>query len=128
MGKSLQQNSADTLAGLQIDYLSKLRSGSLSLQQAKWWNNLLFEQRELVMGKAPSNLKLLTEGTGFVIDETDGSKKFLTSDTFGNISDFATFEKIIKNWRLKPISPRRLRSTISCTCCSSFCSYRRYIR
>ncbi len=109
MGKSLQQNSADTLAGLQIDYLSKLRSGSLSLQQAKWWNNLLFEQRELVMGKAPSNLKLLTEGTGFVIDETDGSKKFLTSDTFGNISDFATFEKIIKS----PVNPPKEKTPVN---------------
>lgn len=97
MGKILQQNSADNLAGLQIDYLNKLRSGSLSFNQAKWWNNLLYEQRELVMGKSPGNLKLVTEGTGFFIDETDGYEKFTTSDAFGHISDFADYQKVLQS-------------------------------
>lgn len=51
--KTLEQKSAQELAGLQVDLLQKLRNGSMSFEQALWFiNQLSFEQREKLMGKS----------------------------------------------------------------------------
>lgn len=49
--KTLEQNSAQDLAGLQIDLLQRLRNGNMSFEQIEWFKNLSFEQREKLMGK-----------------------------------------------------------------------------
>ncbi len=47
---------AAKLAGLQIDMLSKMRSGQMTLAQVEWFNNLTKEQREAFLSgkKLPS--------------------------------------------------------------------------
>ena len=40
--KTLEQNTAQDFAGLQIDQLSKLRNGNITFEQVKWFNNLTF--------------------------------------------------------------------------------------
>lgn len=49
--KTLEQNSAQDFAGLQVDLLQKLRNGSMSCEQILWFKDLSFEQREKLMGK-----------------------------------------------------------------------------
>lgn len=49
--KTLEQNSAQDFAGLQVDQLQKLRNGNMTFEQVKWFNNLSFEQREKLIGK-----------------------------------------------------------------------------
>lgn len=49
--KTLEQNSAQDFAGLQVDQLQKLRNGNMTFEQVKWFTNLSFEQREKLMGK-----------------------------------------------------------------------------
>jgi hypothetical protein len=66
--KNLEQESAQDLAGLQIDQLQKLRHGNMTLEQLKWFNNLSFDEREKIMGKQMSSensskMKLLYLGS-----------------------------------------------------------------
>ena len=95
--KTLEQNTAQDFAGLQIDQLSKLRNGNMTFQQVKWFNNLSFEQREALMGKQPEKaliLKLISEAHEIIIETCDGSQTIATAkETFksGIDGDF-------KNW------------------------------
>ncbi len=79
--KTLEQNTAQDFAGLQIDQLSKLRNGNITCKQVKWFNNLTFEQREVLMVKLPQTalcLSLLSGSETFMLDALDG-KETLTS-------------------------------------------------
>lgn len=49
--KTLEQKSAQDLAGLQVDLLQRLRSGNMSWEQIDWFRGLSFEKREKLMGK-----------------------------------------------------------------------------
>lgn len=49
--KTLEQISAQDLAGLQVDLLQRLRSGNMSWEQIDWFRGLSFEKREKLMGK-----------------------------------------------------------------------------
>ena len=80
--KTLVQNTADILAGLQIDQLSKLRNGNITVEQVKWFNNLTFEQREALMGKQPEMvlyLKLLSGAETLTLDALDGKEILATA-------------------------------------------------
>lgn len=75
--KTLEQNTADILAGLHIDQLSKMRSGNITIEHVKWFNNLTFEEREKLMGKEPEKiliLKLLSGTEKITIDACDGTE------------------------------------------------------
>lgn len=80
--KTLEQNTAQDFAGLQVDQLQKLRTGSMSFEQLKWWNNLSFEQREKVMGKQTKSehpkMKLVSSGIEIpeLTEKFDPSKYF----------------------------------------------------
>ena len=95
--KTLEQNTAQDFAGLQIDQLSKLRNGNITFEQVKWFNNLTFEQREALMGKQPEKvlyLKLLSGAETLMLDALDGKETLATAkETFpsGIDGDF-------KNW------------------------------
>lgn len=95
--KTLEQNTAQDFAGLQIDQLSKLRNGNITFEQVKWFNNLSFEQREALMGKQPEKaliLKLIYEAETLMLDALDGKETLATAkETFpsGIDGDF-------KNW------------------------------
>ena len=64
--KTLEQKSADSLAGLQIDLLQRLRNGNMSFEQIEWFKNLRFEQREKLMGKI-----VITKNPKIEIADTD---------------------------------------------------------
>lgn len=95
--KTLEQNTAQDFAGLQIDQLQKLRNGNITFEQVKWFNNLSFEQREALMGKQPEKaaiLKYISEAQEIFIETCDGSQTIATAkETFksGIDGDF-------KNW------------------------------
>lgn len=75
--KTLEQNTAQDFAGLQIDQLSKLRNGNITFEQVKWFNNLSFEQREALMGKQPEKvaiLKLISGVHEIAIETCDGTQ------------------------------------------------------
>ncbi len=75
--KTLEKNTAQDFAELQIDQLSKLRNGNITFEQVKWFNNLSFEQREVLMCKQPVKapiLKLISEAHEIVIEACDGSE------------------------------------------------------
>lgn len=97
--KTLEQNTAQDFAGLQVDQLQKLRNGNMTFEQVKWFNNLSFEQREALMGKQPEKeaiLKLISEAHEIIIETCDGSQTIANAkDTFtsGIDGDF-------KNWGL----------------------------
>ena len=96
--KTLEQNTAQDFAGLQVDQLQKLRNGNMTFEQVKWFNNLSFEQREALMGKQPEKeaiLKLISEAHEIIIETCDGSQTIANAkDTFtsGIDGDFK------KNW------------------------------
>lgn len=64
--KTLEQNSAQSLAGLQVDLLQKLRDGNMSFKQLEWFKNLTFEEREELINKLAEakyqKTKLITKG------------------------------------------------------------------
>ena len=97
--KTLEQNTAQDFAGLQVDQLQKLRNGNMTFEQVKWFNNLSFEQREALMGKQPELeliLKLISESHEIIIETCDGSQTIANAkETFksGIDGDF-------KNWGL----------------------------
>lgn len=97
--KTLEQNTAQDFAGLQIDQLSKLRNGNITFEQVKWFNNLTFEQREALMGKQPEKalyLKLLSGAETLMLDALDGKETLATAkETFpsgidGNFKNWGT--------------------------------------
>ena len=49
--KTLEQNSAQDFAGLQINVLQKLRTGNMTYEQFDWFANISYEKREKLMGK-----------------------------------------------------------------------------
>lgn len=80
--KTLEQNTAQDFAGLQIDQLSKLRNGNMTFEQVKWFNNLTFEQREALMGKQPEMvlyLQLLSGAETLMLDALDGKETLATA-------------------------------------------------
>lgn len=95
--KTLEQNTAQGFAGLQIDLLGKLRNGNMTFQQIKWFNNLSFEQREALMGRQPEKaliLKLISEAHEIIIETCDGSQTIATAkETFKSGID-----REFKNW------------------------------
>ncbi len=97
--KTLEQNSADALAGLQIDLLSKMRTGNMTFEQIKWFNNLSFGEREKLMGKEPEKviiLKLLSGGKKILLDACDGkeiitnAKDVFLSGIYGDLKNWNT--------------------------------------
>lgn len=75
--KTLEQNSAQDFAGLQVDQLQKLRNGNITFEQVKWFNNLSFEQREKLINKHPEMviyLELLSGAETLMIDVCDGKE------------------------------------------------------
>jgi ABC-type antimicrobial peptide transport system ATPase subunit len=69
--KTLEQNSAQDLAGLQVDILQKLRTGNMSWEQIDWFKNLSFEKREKLIGKSISNIehpKMKLQNSNIVVD------------------------------------------------------------
>ena len=80
--KTLEQNTAQDFAGLQIDQLSNVRNGNITFEQVKWFNNLTFEQREALMGKQPEKalyLKLLSGAETLMLDALDGKETLATA-------------------------------------------------
>ncbi|MEK7572239.1 MAG: hypothetical protein AAB493_00010 [Patescibacteria group bacterium] len=80
--KTLEQNTAQDFAGLQVDQLQKLRNGNMTFEQVKWFNNLTFEQREALMGKQPETvlyLKLLSGAETLMLDVLDGKETLATA-------------------------------------------------
>lgn len=80
--KTLEQNTAQDFAGLQVDQLQKLRNGNMTFEQVKWFNNLSFEQREALMGKQPEKvlyLKLLSGAETLMLDALDGKETLATA-------------------------------------------------
>ena len=95
--KTLEQNTAQDFAGLQIDQLSKLRNGNITFEQVKWFNNLTFEQREALMGKQPEMvlyLSLLSGAETLMLDALDGKETLATAEEVftggidGNVKNF----------------------------------------
>ena len=75
--KTLEQNSAQDFAGLQIDQLSKLRNGNITFEQVKWFNNLSYEQRQALMGKQIEKemiLRLISGAEELKLDAVDGKQ------------------------------------------------------
>jgi hypothetical protein len=69
--KTLEQNSAQDLAGLQVDILQKLRNGNMSWEQIDWFKNLSFEKREELMGKSIKNIehpKMKLQNSNIIVD------------------------------------------------------------
>ena len=97
--KTLEQNTAQDFAGLQVDQLQKLRNGNMTFEQVKWFNNLSFEQREALMGKQPEKeaiLKLISEAHEIIIETCDGSQTIANAkETFKSGIDVD-----FKNWGL----------------------------
>ena len=80
--KTLEQNTAQDFAGLQIDQLSKLRNGNITFEQVKWFNNLSYEQRQQLMGKQPEKaaiLKCISEAQEIFIETCDGTQTIATA-------------------------------------------------
>lgn len=68
--RSLEQNSAKTLAEWLIYFLQKLNNGSLSLEQLDWFCNLSFNEREKLLGKViKKHLKIELVESGLIIPE-----------------------------------------------------------
>lgn len=75
--KTLEQKTAQDLAGLQIDLLSKLRNGNITFEQVEWFRNITFEQREALMGKQPESAlfwKLISGAETLTLDALDGKE------------------------------------------------------
>jgi len=75
--KTLEQITAQKLAGLQTDQLNKLRNGNMSFDQISWFNNLTYEQRQDLMDKQPEMeqvLKLISKEHILLLSKCDGSK------------------------------------------------------
>jgi hypothetical protein len=80
--KTLEQKTAHDFAGLQIDQLQKLRNGNMTYEQAYWWNNISYEQREQLMGKQPQKeaiLKLISGAEELKLDAVDGTRTIANS-------------------------------------------------
>jgi len=80
--KTLEQKTADELAGLQIDFLSRLRNGNMSFEQADFWKNLPFDRRQELMGIKPKKqiyLKLISGSETLFLDECDGQNTIADS-------------------------------------------------
>ncbi len=78
--KTLEQNTAQDFAGLQIDQLSKLRNGSITFEQVKWFNNLSFEQREALMGSQHESAlfwRLISRSETLILDALDGKETLM---------------------------------------------------
>lgn len=69
--KTLEQNSAQDFAGLQINVLQKLRTGNMTYEQFDWFANISYEKREKLMGKLVKTenpkMKLTSSGTGIEV-------------------------------------------------------------
>lgn len=91
MSKTLGQYTADDLAGLQIDLMSKLRKGNLLYEEIKWFNNLSDTERSFLFKKharSRSVLKLITKAMDLTISATDERKICNTGmDVFAYIYD-----------------------------------------
>ncbi len=80
--KTLEQKSAQELAGLQTDILAKLRNGNMTWDQIQWFKGLSFEKREALMGKQPETvlyLKLLSGAETIMLDALDGKETLATA-------------------------------------------------
>ena len=89
--KTLEQNSAQKFAGLQIDLLQKLRNGNMEIAQFEWFNNLTFEQRQRIMNEQKMGLiKLISGEETLILDAVDGSQTIYTSRMFHRIDDILT--------------------------------------
>lgn len=90
--KTLEQNSAQDFAGLQVDQLQKLRNGNMTFEQVKWFTNLSFEQREKLMGKlVKSEHPKMKLGNPYVV-ATGLAGEF-------NPQQYFTENKNVKYWR-----------------------------
>jgi len=88
--KTLEQNSAQDFAGLQVDLLQKLRNGNMTWEQIDWFRNLSFKQREKLMGK--------------MILNTEHPKMKLTNSNIvvtGLVGEFNPQEYFIENKKVK---------------------------
>lgn len=75
--KTLEQYSAQKIAGLQTDQLQKLRNGNMTFDQIKWFTNLSFEEREELFGKRPNKtpiLKIISENETLMLDAVNGNE------------------------------------------------------
>lgn len=75
--KTLEQNSAQDFAGLQVDLLQKLRNGNMTWKQIDWFRSLSFEKREELLGKQPEKaliLRLISESETLILDALDGKE------------------------------------------------------
>jgi len=69
-------DSANKLAGLQIDLLQKYKAGHVTLDHLEWFNNLKKSERDALLGnKTPKNgiLRLLSAGETISIPACDGT-------------------------------------------------------
>lgn len=93
--KTLEQISAQDFAGLQVDMLSKLRNGNITVEQIKWFFNLSFEKREDLLGKKQllEILMPFEDDQKFVIEPLDGKELLAeASDVFASVG------KRFKDW------------------------------
>jgi hypothetical protein len=106
MDKNINAETADKLAGLQIDFLQKYRKDKITLEEFEKFLNLSQPERRKALGLNKENvsgnsiLRLLSTESSLVIKATDG-KRFLAKakNTFKSFVD-ADF----KNWELDKIS------------------------
>jgi len=80
--KTLEQKSAQELAGLQVDLLQRLRNGNMSWEQIDWFRNLSFEEREASMDKQSEMvlyLKLLSGAETLTLDALDGKETLVNA-------------------------------------------------
>jgi len=94
--KTLEQNTAQDLAGLQVDQLQKLRNGNMTFEQVKWFNNLSYEQRQVLMGKQIEKemiLRIISGSEELKLDAVDGNQTIYNSKgVFTSIdSDFKNY-------------------------------------
>ncbi len=74
--ENIKQETAQGVAELQTELLHKLRNGTITSEQLRWFNHLTFEQREALMttGKQPEktfHLKLVSGAETLIIDPQD---------------------------------------------------------
>ncbi len=101
MGKKnfLGQKTADNLAGLQIDILSKLRDGNMSFTELRWFTNLSSEVRRELMSVSLPVPPLLSREEKLVIPPCDGTENLVNAeDVFpGNLYEL---HENCKDWGL----------------------------
>ncbi|MBX9837580.1 MAG: hypothetical protein K2X69_04600 [Silvanigrellaceae bacterium] len=102
--KTLEQITAQDFAVLQVDLLSKLRSGNLTFEQLRWFTNLQFEKREEMLGKKPvpkvlEILSILESISQFYVEALDGSETLVeANDVFSSIG------KRFTEWETRSVS------------------------